>query len=475
MILRQWTLDQLLRWIGAIGLTVVFVPMGVYLTHTASSSIEQNLSERTQGLAATLAVQTVDPLLSGDRLALHAALDKAVTTDTELRYLCIEDTERNIVAHTFADGCPTALIELWKNSHESTTQRFRTENEPLMDIAIPILAGQLGTLHIGMSRAPAVRAAGRLLWLMGIILAAGMSAILIGSQIVATKVSRPLCALEAQVSQFSKCPNIQVETKVSGVRELDSLSCRFSEMVHALQLLERERAATQQRMIHAERLAALGELAAGLAHEVHNPLDGMLECLRYLNGDPQKSKRAEKYYPMLEEGLERISRVMQQALTFARSGEQVTLQPCKIADILETLELLVQSDMRGRKVRLTSCDLYGGHCLCDKQGLEQVGLNLILNAAEAAEENPDPKVRVEVNGNSRWVYISVEDSGSGVPDQLRDRIFNPFFTTKAIGKGTGLGLAVSRQLIGAAGGELELSRQVSLLGGARFLIRVPKA
>jgi len=228
-------------------------------------------------------------------------------------------------------------------------------------------------------------------------------------------------------------------------------------------------------MVQSERLAALGELAAGLAHEIHNPLDGMQECLRFLEQDPGKSARAEKYYPMLRAGLDRIARVMREMLTFARSGRNISVEVCRVGQVLEELELLVRENMKGRKVRLSWPKPGGCACLCDPQGLAQAGLNLILNAAEAVAVSPDPQVRVDAACDSDWVYISVEDNGPGVPPELRERIFEAFFTTKPFVKGTGLGLSVSRQLIRAAGGELELSRDGGSLPGARFVIRLPRA
>jgi C4-dicarboxylate-specific signal transduction histidine kinase len=107
--------------------------------------------------------------------------------------------------------------------------------------------------------------------------------------------------------------------------------------------------------------------------------------------------------------------------------------------------------------------------------LAQAGLNLVLNAAEAAEGSAKPEVKISVHCDADWVYLAVEDSGPGVPEELRTRIFEPFYTSKPMGKGTGLGLPVSRELIRAAGGELMLAPERSSLGGAKFVIRAPKA
>jgi signal transduction histidine kinase len=351
---------------------------------------------------------------------------------------------------------------------------FRTQEGPLMNVRAPIADGQLGYLHAGISRAKAARKADNLLWMMGGLFAAALSVVLVGASIVTAKASKPLQRLGAAVSQFPQRRLAPVDPGVSGTVEVESLARGFGDMVRRLELLERDRAATQDRMIHAERLAALGEMAAGLAHEIHNPLDGMLECVRYLEADSDKSTRAEKYYPMLRQGLERIARAMREMLTFAHSGQKVFPQPCAVAEVVEGLELLVAPQMKDRKTRLT---WDGGRvcvCMCDRHGLIQAGLNLVLNAAEAAEGSADPEVHVEAVCDSRWVYITVEDSGNGVAPELRERIFEAFFTTKPIGKGTGLGLAVSRQLIRAAGGELELAPEPSRLGGARFVIRLPR-
>jgi signal transduction histidine kinase len=473
MALRGLSLDRLLMRIGTTALLVLFVPAGAYLMQDVSSSANENLLERGSGLAKTLAGQIVEPMLLEDRLAVHDALRRAVSTDEDVRYLCVVSEKGQVVAHTFGRGLPEALGRLVAEARGEVVY-FRTRGGPLMNVRAPIAGGQLGYLHAGISRAKAARKADNLLWMMGGLFAAAVSVVLVGASIVTSKASKPLQRLGAAVSQFPPRRLAPVDLGVSGILEVESLVRGFSDMVRRLESLECDRAATQERMIHAERLAVLGEMAAGLAHEIHNPLDGMLECVRYLDADPDKSERAEKYYPMLRQGLERIARTMREMLRFAHSGQKVFPQPCVVAEVMEGLELLVAPQMKDRKVRLT---WDGGHacvCMCDLHGLTQAGLNLVLNAAEAAEGSADPEVHVEAVCDSRWVYIIVEDSGKGIVPELRERVFEAFFTTKPVGRGTGLGLAVSRQLIRAAEGELELASEPSRLGGAKFVIKLPK-
>ena len=229
-----------------------------------------------------------------------------------------------------------------------------------------------------------------------------------------------------------------------------------------------------QRMVQAEQLAAVGELAAGLAHEIINPLDGMLECLRFLQKDPELSALAAKYYPMLEDGLSRITRITKQMVTLARATHKHLIEACPVSEVLKGLELLVAGRLKNRQVNLTCRSDATCTCLCDRDVLAQVGLNLILNAADAAAANPDPQVLISARCDSRWVDILVEDSGPGVSDSIKSLLFKPFVSTKPTGKGTGLGLFVSRQLIRDVGGDLQLSPIDSSLGGAVFSIRIPK-
>ena len=473
MALNRWSLDRLTAWIGTTALLVLFVPMGVYLMQNVSSSAEHYLSERGKSLVKTLAGQIIEPVLLEDRLALHDALHKAAATDSDVRYLCIENEAGDILAGAPAESYPRALSDLWQ-AHRGEVILFQTPDEPLMDVSAPLLGGQLGVLHVGISRSHATQTANRLLWLMGAALVAALSVVLVGARIIMVRVSEPLRQLEAAVSMFPQRPVTRDELRVSGTQEVASLAKGFGGMLRRLELLERDRTTTQERMIQTERLAALGQLAAGLAHEVHNPLDGMLECLRYLQQDPDKSARADKYYPMLCEGLQRIARVMQEMLTFARSGRNVSIEESRVADAMNTSQLLVEANIRGRNVHLTWQIPEDCICMCDLQGLAQAVLNLVLNAAEAAQSSDKPQVQIDAACDAQWVYISVEDNGPGVSTDLRARVFEPFFTSKPFGKGTGLGLSVSQQLIRAVGGELELSGEPGSLGGARFVIRLPK-
>jgi signal transduction histidine kinase len=466
-------MDQVVAWIGSAALIVLFVPTGLYFALQVSSASERALTECATGIAENLASQVAAPMLVGDRLTLHDILYRSVSADSEIRYVCIEDERGEITASTFEEGYPPELPALWRENPGDAV-RFRTDEGRFTDVATPIVNGRLGNLHVGLSRDRAVAATRQHLLILGGALGASFAIILLGSHVVATRISRPLKRLEAEVSRFPERPLAGGEGAVTGTKEVVALAKGFSEMAERLAALERERAATQERMIHTERLAALGELAAGLSHEVYNPLDGMLESVRYLEADRAKSERQAKYIPMLRDGLRRIAAVMQQMLTFAKSGQETSVEECAAAELVASLIPVLERRLAARDVKLTWRNLDGSCvCLCNQYSLSQALLNLVLNAAEAAQASADPEVLIETGYRPEWVCLAVEDTGPNVPEELRERIFEPFFTTKPAGKGTGLGLSITRQLVRAVGGELELAEGPTRLGGARFVIRIP--
>lgn len=472
MALNQWSLDRLVTRFGASALIVLFVPVSFYFMHLVSSRSLRWHAAHGQDLAKSFGSQILDPLLLQDDLALHSLLHKVVSVSEGVRYACVERPDGSVLAHTFQNGHPSSLVKLWREGGGESV-RFRTREGPILDVRAPIMGGQLGNLHIGMSLSQVADTTRRMIWALGLSLMGAIFLVLVGAHIVAARVSRPLHQLERAVARLPHRSGSDFP-EISGTREVRALSMGVADMVDRLDALAHERATTQEGMVHAERLAVLGELAAGLAHEIYNPLDGMQEAVRYLETDPGKTARAAKFYPMLKEGLERIATVMREMLTLARTGQKVTPKPHRVADVIESLMLLVQTHLQGRNVRLTCSGSGECNCLCDRHGLSQAVLNLVLNAAAAVEGSEDPEVRIEARYDDSWVYLSIEDSGPGVPESLRGRVFDPFVTTKPVGKGTGLGLSVSRQLIRAVGGDIDLCTQPGLLGGARFVIRLLK-
>jgi two-component system NtrC family sensor kinase len=238
---------------------------------------------------------------------------------------------------------------------------------------------------------------------------------------------------------------------------------------------------TQAELVRSERLASVGRLAAGLAHEIGNPiaaLMGMLDLL--LDGDQPEDVERDFLRRMRAE-TERIHRVVRDLLDFARpssastAAESVPEPPAHVASVAEDVLALVRPQKDSHAIRfdvLIDRELRVG---MGAARLTQVLLNLVLNATAAVTSNGREEGRVALRADAleRSVRIVVEDDGPGVDPGVRDRLFEPFITTKGVGEGTGLGLAVCRGLVESAGGEIGLDASFS--GGARFFVVLPTA
>jgi two-component system, NtrC family, sensor kinase len=253
-------------------------------------------------------------------------------------------------------------------------------------------------------------------------------------------------------------------------RERLALTQRLDELERTTADLE----AAQDQVVRTARLASVGRLSAGVAHEIGNPLSailGLVELLR--DGDVSPAER-EEFLARIHSETERIHQIIRDLLDFARRGEDDG-RPARanLGQVVEdALRLLTpQKDLRRVHVeRRLEADVPDVRANADR--VTQIVLNLLLNAADAIEG--EGSIRVEVrrdeNDPSR-VLLAVEDSGPGIAPEVRDHLFEPFVTTKPAGQGTGLGLAVCHTLAERAGGAIAAHNPPG--GGARFEVRLP--
>jgi len=225
----------------------------------------------------------------------------------------------------------------------------------------------------------------------------------------------------------------------------------------------------QRALIRQEKMVALGQLAAGVGHEITNPLASMDSLLQLAQRKPEQQRG--DIFEKLRAQVARINAIVQQMRQFshpAQGDEQVLPLNAIVAQAVE----IVRIDTRTGKVRIIT-DLADptGMSLVRPQALQQVIVNIIINALDALGESPDPQVRITTRGQDRWNLIEIADNGPGIKPELLNRIFEPFFTTKPVGKGTGLGLSISYNLVRRQNGRIDV--QSTPGGGATFTVRLP--
>jgi signal transduction histidine kinase len=268
-----------------------------------------------------------------------------------------------------------------------------------------------------------------------------------------------------------------VEAIGRGVRRLETdfeyrlpdTGGEFGVIARAVNEMAAKRAALEAGLRRQDRLAALGRVAAGVAHEIRNPLNALRLTLELLSRRVRRGESSPVEVAGVMDEVDKLDRTVARLLAFGRPD----LRDRRVQDLMPLVERAVrvvsqQSATRGVAVEIAAGEPRPLEADVDGLEIEQVIINLLMNAVDAAPAGSTVCVRVDASG--RQVLVQVHDDGVGIPASAREHIFDPYFTTKETG--TGLGLAVSREIVAHHGGQLEL---VSNGSGTTFEMRLPRS
>src|SRR6266550_2058094 len=237
-----------------------------------------------------------------------------------------------------------------------------------------------------------------------------------------------------------------------------------------------EQQALETQLVQSEKLAAVGQLVSGVAHELNNPLTSIAGLSEFLLEQKELGTHDRGHLKVIHEQAERAGKIVRNLLTFARKGPAERTR-VDLNDVLQRTLSLTSYDLKLKDISVERelsgalPDVFG-----DRHGLQQAVLNLVTNAAHAVAENPRERPR-EITV-STWfdgqVHLRVADTGPGIPDEIAQSVFTPFFTTKEPGKGTGLGLSITYSIVESHGGQITLEPR-GPRGGAAFRVDLPPA
>ncbi len=285
------------------------------------------------------------------------------------------------------------------------------------------------------------------------------------------RVTAPLRNLEQTMARVSK-GEFNVAVEVTSQNEIGAVATAFNQMTKELGKRNDELESKNALLVQSEKLSAIGELSAGLAHEVKNPMVGIVGFAQ-LGKEATDLTEAKEYFELIDSDAQRANSILQRLLEFARPPD-VVRERLEVMGVVDGAVKLVAHQLQLQGVKIETRYAEGLPAIIGNGNqLRQVLVNLMMNAGQAMEQSPEKKLYVETSGADWTVVVSVKDTGPGMAPEVRNRLFEPFFTTKPRGKGTGLGLSISRSIIEEHRGELRVDSEPGK--GATFMIRLPAA
>jgi signal transduction histidine kinase len=229
----------------------------------------------------------------------------------------------------------------------------------------------------------------------------------------------------------------------------------------------------REQLTRSEKLALIGELAAIVAHEINNPLDGLQNASRIVRRNLDNKEQAQQLLDMMDNGLYRIEMIVKRLLTMSRD-EPMHLQPTRLDEVVDDAIMFVKPRLDRHGIELViDFPREPVFALADRMQLAQALINLVINAADAMNEGGCLTISCNNDMESNKAVMVVTDTGEGIDSGRMDHIFEPFYTTKGKGSGTGLGLAVTRRIIEAHQGGIEVQSEPEV--GSSFIIRLQNA
>ncbi|MCY1032203.1 ATP-binding protein [Corallococcus sp. BB11-1] len=273
--------------------------------------------------------------------------------------------------------------------------------------------------------------------------------------------------LSALASTFNRMGEELEAARGRMLRWNDDLRARVEEATADLR-------AAQAQLVEAQKLAAVGQLGAGVAHEINNPLAGILGNVQLLLLDRESNDSDFETLRKIEQSAKRCKDITQNLLRFSQQRERPDLRPVDLNAVVRDALSLTENQTRGEGIDLvTELSTAMPRVKADPGHLSQVVLALLSNARTAMIQSPVKRLSLRTGERDGMCILEVEDTGKGIAESIRPRIFEPFFTTKDVWSNVGLGLSVAWRIITEAGGTLEVRSEAGQ--GARFTIVLPRA
>jgi len=469
---------------------VLIVGSAVLVERRQRTAIVQEVEKRALVMAQALESATAADLLTYNYVSVEQSVLKFSQTP-DLVYAVVLDKEGNVAAQ-FVRDYPLRRI-LNQRSHGQKAGRPTieqvhvpgTERETIYVVNLPVMvegsSEPWGIIRLGISLKQMYQEIARTRWQIA---GFGVLGLLVGSAgatFLARRMTRPIQALTQGVGAVGR-GDLTQRIEVTSRDELGQLSVAFNQMTAQLARVRE----LEERLRRADRLAALGTMAAGIAHDIRNPLTSILifsQLMSLHHDDPEVRAKFDRVVPR---ELERVQAVIEDMMELARSST-LHLEPTNVNEILAQVLELYETQAASQNVKISR--EFGPElpiCMADRKRLHRCFSNLVANGIQAMAKGgdlrvetavvpgdvfSDPRGEAAVPGapNGSTIRVVISDTGQGIPPERLSRIFDPFYTTKE--KGLGLGMAITHRIIEDHKGSIDVQSQVGL--GTTLTVHLP--
>lgn len=398
-----------------------------------------------------------------------------ITTSSTLQVISAFVTDQNgrVLAHNqyteYGKVYDDPLTSAALNGHrfQSVLRALPKDATQALDMAMPlqIHGKRWGALRVAVSTAPLDQ---KLHQLTQRIVLSALLYFLVGglaSYLIGRSMARPLQRLSEAMTAVSS-HNLSVQLPPERNDEIGRLQASFRSMLERLRQSESERERAVGQLVHSEKLASIGKLVSGVAHEVNNPLGAISTCIYNIE---QHTGNQARNLEIIKQGIQRIERIVRQLSDFSRTAS-LEIEPIASDQFFQESADFGRLTLKRYDVVLRVED----YCrppqvlLLDKGKIQQVLLNLLINAADASP--PGGVIHLKNYHANNSYYLEVSDNGPGIPEHLQQSIFELFFTTKPAGEGTGVGLAICKSIVEMHHGTITVT---SRPGATSFTIALP--
>jgi len=433
------------------------IAVGWLILQEERKSLEAELQGKGTYLAELMSHQVIEPLLYEERYAIFTLLEASMMSEQSL-----------IVSAEVYDKKGEEIVSVYKDEEYARMQRPQyafdqpapgvhiqeDDNLPLYHMSMPVNAGNLGTigfLRLGITKEylhSTLKDVKNKLFLFSA--AVTLVGIILGLY-MARKVLQPVLILSKGVSLIGE-GEVGVEVPVVGQGEIRDLSMSFNRMSVKLKELIDKMKSAQEHMVKTEKLYAIGEFSAGIAHEIKNPLTPIMMLMRRVKDE--KESLTDKDIEIIEEELNRIDRIVTEFLAFARPAK-VEKTKVNINEVISEVITLTRPKMDRSGICIVEKyspalpDITGNN-----DALKQGFLNIMLNAVQAMD-GKGGDMTVETSAGDGRVRVIISDTGIGIPEENLKKVYDPFFTTKK--EGTGMGLALTYNIVSDHSGRIDIN------------------